>query len=481
MNHRLKTLMLPSLFRVLGLLVWVLGLPVAVSAQDQPNVVLMMMDNYGYGELGVYGGGVLRGAETPRLDELASEGLRLTNFNVEPQCTPSRSALMTGRHPIRSGTTRVVWGVLYGMVQWEVTMAEMMHDAGYATGMFGKWHLGDIQGRFPTDQGFDEWYGIPNTTDESLYTSHPQFDRSVGVVPEVLESRRGEVPTFVKEYDLEARRLIDGEATDRTIDFMREQTEAGTPFFAYVPFTQAHLPTLPHPDFDGTTGYGAYADVSAEIDYRAGQILDAIDDLGIRDNTIVIWTSDNGPEEIPGYQGTAGFWRGHYFTALEGSLRVPFMVRWPGRIEAGRVSNEMVHMVDLFPTLAHAVSGGVPDDRIIDGIDQLDFFVGAQEGSDRVGFPVYNGDEMFAYKWGDWKLHLIELNSMLDAPARLNFPKLHNLISDPKELYPITETDVSAAWVLPPLFTEIVNFQRSLVAEPPIQLGTPDPYVPGND
>ena len=124
-------------------------------AQDRPNIVLMMVDNYGYGELGVYGGGALRGAETPGLDRLAGEGLRLTNFNVEPQCTPSRSALMTGRHPIRSGTTRVVWGMLYGMVQWETTMAELLSGAGYANGMFGKWHLGDTPGRFPTDQGFD--------------------------------------------------------------------------------------------------------------------------------------------------------------------------------------------------------------------------------------------------------------------------------------------------------------------------------------
>ncbi len=141
-------------------------------AQDNPNVVVMMVDNLGWGELGVYGGGVLRGAETPRLDTLASEGVRFLNFNVEPQCTPSRSAFMTGRHPIRSGTTKVVWGMLYGMTQWEITMAELFSDAGYATGMFGKWHLGDTQDRFPTDQGFDTWYGIANTTDEAMYSSH---------------------------------------------------------------------------------------------------------------------------------------------------------------------------------------------------------------------------------------------------------------------------------------------------------------------
>ncbi len=453
-------------------------LPASALAQERPNVVLMMVDNYGFGELGVYGGGMLRGAETPRLDALAKEGLRLTNFNVEPQCTPSRSALMTARHPIRSGTTKVVWGVLYGMVQWEVTMAEMMSDAGFATGMFGKWHLGDTPGRFPTDQGFDVWYGVPNTTDESVYSSHPQFDPSASVTPEILEATRGNVPTLVKEYNVATRRTIDSEITARTIDFMKQSVERGSPFFAYVPFTQAHVPTLPHPDFAGVTGNGNYADVTVEIDHRAGQILDAIDELGIRENTIVIWTADNGPEELQGHHGTAGFWRGHYFTALEGSLRVPFIVRWPGHIEAGRVSNEIVHMVDLFPTLASAVGGQVPEDRTIDGVDQLPFLTGAQEKSNREGFPIYNGDDLFAYKWRNWKLHLIELNSMFGSPRRLNFPKLHNLISDPKENYPIVNTDVSAAWVLPAIFAEIVGFQRSLVREPPIQLGTPDPYVP---
>ena len=153
-----------------------LAIPSAHAQTDRPNVVVIMVDNHGWGELGSYGGGILRGAPTPRLDQLASEGMRLLNFNVEPQCTPSRSAFMTGRHPIRSGTDRVVWGMLYGMTNWEKTMAELFSDAGYATGMFGKWHLGDVKGRYPTDQGFDESYGVLNTTDESEYSTQFQYD-----------------------------------------------------------------------------------------------------------------------------------------------------------------------------------------------------------------------------------------------------------------------------------------------------------------
>jgi len=293
-----------------------------------------------------------------------------------------------------------------------------------------------------------------------------------------MEGLKGQGAKFVGDYDVDARRRIDAELARRTIDFMRRKSSAGKPFFAFVPFTQAHIPTLPHPDFEGKTGYGPYADVIAEFDYRAGQILDAVDELGIRDDTIVIWTSDNGPEELPPFHGTSGFWRGHYFTALEGSLRTSFLIRWPGKIEAGRVSNEMVHMVDMLPTLAAVGGGEVPSDRLIDGVDQLDFLLGRQQTSNREGFPVYNGDEMYAYKWRDWKVHFIELDTMRGSPQLLNIPKIHNLITDPKELYNLVGIDQSVAWILPPVLEKVIGFQTTLGKEPPIALGTPDPYEP---
>ena len=444
-------------------------------AQDKPNVVVMMVDNLGWGELGVYGGGELRGAPTPRLDKLASEGTLLQNFNVEPQCTPTRSAFMTGRRPIRSGTTRVVWGMLYGMTNWEVTLAELFSGAGYKTGMFGKWHIGDVAGRIPTDQGFDEWYGVANTTDESQYSSQFQYDPDSGTTPMIVEARKGEKPRDVKPYDVPARRVIDSELTERAIGFMQRSVKAEEPFFAFVPFTQPHLPTLPHPDFDGRTGNGHYADVLAEIDFRSGQILDAIDELGVRNETLVIWLSDNGPEYFQPWHGTAGPWRGNYFTAWEGSLRAPFLMRWPGKVPAGRVSNEIVHVVDLLPTLANVAGYKVPDDRIIDGVDQLDFFLEEQEGSNREGFIVYNNDDVYGYKWRNWKMHLIELENMNSEPKPLNVPRVYNLITDPKEQYNMSS---EATWLLPVLFKKIVEFQKTLVEEPPIQLGTPDPYTP---
>ena len=464
------------------IVLWLLGifcvLTFAVSpsiAANKPNVVVMMVDNLGWGELGVYGGGKLRGAATPRLDKLAEEGMLLQNFNVEPQCTPTRSAFMTGRRPIRSGTTKVVWGMLYGLTNWEVTIAELMSDEGYATGMFGKWHIGDVPGRFPSDQGFDEWYGVANTTDESEYSSQFQYDPEIGTKPMIVEAHKGEVPRDVKPYDITARRKIDSELNDRAIDFIERNAKKNKPFFAFIPYTQPHLPTLPHPDFDGKTGNGHYADVLSEIDYRAGQILDAIDELKIRDNTVVIWFSDNGPEYFYPWHGTAGPWRGNYFTAWEGSMRAPFLIRWPGKIPEGSVSNEIVHVVDLLPTMGKIAGYKIPNDRIIDGVDQLDFFTGKQKTANREGFIIYNNDDIYGYKWRNWKMHLVELENMNSEPRPLNVPRIYNLITDPKEEYNMA---AEATWVLPVMFKKIVAFQKTLVEEPPIQLGTPDPYKP---
>ena len=470
MNRLLKTL-------ILGFL-----LAASAQAQDKPNVVLVVMDNLGWGEIGVYGGGILRGAQTPRLDQLASEGMQFLNFNVETQCTPSRSALMTGRHPIRSGTTKVVWGQLYGMTQWEVTIAELLSDKGYATGMFGKWHLGEVNGRFPTDQGFDEWYGIANTTDESTYSEGFQFDSEVVETPHILSSKKGEVPKEVKVYDREARSGIDGDLTDRAIKFMQRSVRDDKPFFAYIPYTQVHLPTTPHPDFDGATGNGRWADVLTEVDGRAGQLLDAIDDLGVRDNTVFIWMSENGPEEIYPHHGTSGPWRGTYFTALEGSLRTPFLIRWPGKIKAESKHNEIMHITDLYPTLARIAGANVPTDRTIDGLDQVEFLTGDAEHSAREGFPVYNGDTFQAYKWRNWKLHFKTQETMRSVIEQPGMPRVYNLLTDPKELYDLIEhggrDGEDNFWIMPAVMKLVSEHYRSLAAEPPIPLGTPDPYEP---
>ena len=316
------------------------GTPSTAQAQEaKPNILFILADNLGYGELGIYGGGATRGAPTPRVDKLASEGLRLTNMNMESQCTPSRSSILTGRYAIRSGTHSVPFGgVADGLTQWEVTMAESLSAAGYATALYGKWHLGSHDGRLPNDQGFDEWYGIPRTTDEALWPGSVGYSPSLMPPEQIMEGRNGEKSRDVKIYDAEQRRLIDAEVTRRSIAFMERQSQARKPFFAYANLTQPHLPTLPNPAFAGKTGNGDWADMLAEMDHNVGQMLDAVDRLGIRDDTIVIFASDNGPEFIKPWDGWAGPWRGQYFTAWEGGIRVPFMIRWPGNVPSGRVS-----------------------------------------------------------------------------------------------------------------------------------------------
>jgi arylsulfatase len=471
-----------SLVIVFSLIAW----SNLLSAQDQPNVVIVFMDNFGWGEPGFNGGGIIRGAATPHMDKLADEGLRLTNFNVEVQCTPSRSALMTGRYAMRSGNATVPIGEgVYGLVQWEVTMAEMLSAKGYATGIFGKWHLGRTEGRFPTDQGFDEWYGIPNSTDESPYASLAGFAESGIAETYVMKGKKGETPKQVKPYRLDYRPLIDRDLTYKALDFIDRQAKARKPFFVYLPYTATHFPTMPHPDYDGKTGNGAWADMLLQIDDYTGELLDKIDDLGIADNTIFIFTADNGPEAM-GYgntsmtvetaiHGSPGPWRGTLFTGFEGALRVPFVIRWPGKIKAGTSSDEIVHAMDVFPTLSNIVGATVPNDRVIDGIDMSDFFLGKTHKSGREGFIVYMGNDIFAVKWRNWKLHFKEQDEWNGELITYTMPRLYNLYNDPQEkdnvLFPHT-------WVPKAALVQLQEHVISLKQNPPIPAGQKDPYEP---
>jgi arylsulfatase A-like enzyme len=445
---------------------------------SKPNIVFILMDNLGYGEVGCYGGGIIRGAATPRIDKLATEGIRLLNFNVEAQCTPSRSAILTGRFSIRSGTHTVpVGGGLDGLTQWEVTLAELLSGVGYATACFGKWHLGSENGRLPNDQGFDEWYGIPRTTDEAFWPSNVEAKALNVPMTHIMEGRKGERSKNGEVYDLKQRTLIDAEITRRTIDFMKRSTESRKPFYVYIPFTLVHFPTLPNPQFAGKTGLGDFPDALAELDSNVGEILDAIQQLNIEENTIVVFTSDNGPEATWPWQGSSGPWRGYYFTHMEGSLRTPFIIRWPGHIPAGGVSNEIVHEVDTFTTFASIAGVSIPKDRAVDGVDQTDFFLGNSKKSNREGFPVFVSDRMEAIKWRNWKAVFYEdQRDWYTPPVKLGGVKLFDLITDPKEEY--SENGVRNTWVAEPLMKIATLFMESLKKYPPIAPGTPDPYLP---
>jgi arylsulfatase A-like enzyme len=447
-----------------------------VRVTPPKNIILVLADNLGWGELGCYGGGALRGAPTPRIDKLAEQGMKFLNFNVESDCVPTRSALMTGRHPIRTGAMQSVpAGLPQGIHPWELTLPQILKQAGYATCMFGKWHLGDREGRFPHQRGFDEWYGIPRTTNETMFTSAPGFDASVVDLPYVMQGFAGKPAENLVVYDLPKRRLIDSELTEKTIDFMSRQSAAKQPFFAYVPLTHLHFPTLPHPDFAGRSAVGDFADSMIEMDHRVGQLLDAVDALGIGDDTLFIFASDNGPEFRRPWRGTAGPWTGTYHTAMEGGLRVPLIVRWPGRVKPGRVTDEIVHVTDLFTTLACAVGGEIPADRPIDGVNQLGLWTGSNEKSARDGFLFYIKNELRAVKWRHWKMHLVYESEPNQGTRHLETPWLFNIKRDPKE-----ETDAAMddGWVRGPMRRMIQAFEQTLRDHKPIPPGIGDDYAP---
>jgi len=446
------------------------GPGIEVSAQQgRPNIVLIFPDNLGMGEVGVYGG--VRGPVTPRLDKMAAEGLRLTNFNVEFSCTVSRAALMTGRYAIRTGATQG-----QGITLWEVTIAEALKSVGYGTGLFGKWHLGGDapEGkREPTHQGFDEYYGIPRTSNEAQTTiangsTHPGTSF-------IWEGRAGQPSRNVKLFDMETRRTVDRESAERGIAFMERNVKERKPFFMYYAMTQIHFPTLAHHDFAGKTGAGDIADAMAETDYNVGLVLDAIDRLKITRNTIVLWCPDNGAEARRPWRGSSGPWSGFYNTVMEGGIRTPCLVRWPGRVPAGRVSNEIVHEIDLLPTFAAAAGVDiVPKDRAIDGVNQLPFFEGKQAKSNRENVIFYTNTQLRAVKWRDWKFHY----AFQPEPGAAAVPplmRLFNLLSDPKE-----ETDIKDAnpWVQGVMDKIVADFVATTERYPHVPPNAPDPYLP---
>jgi arylsulfatase len=468
----------------------------------QPNIVVFYWDNVGWGEVGCYGGGVLRGAPTPRIDGLAADGMKLLNFNVEPQCTPSRSALLTGRHPLRSGTQTVdIMGGNDGLTRWEKTMAQQLSDAGYATGMWGKWHLGsDPEQRSPVDFGFDEAVWCPRTADEALWTAQSYFpDGPVTSAPyagateiplelqPIYSRKKGEKADVIATYDLEFRAGFDRKITGWAIDFFRRSKEAGKPFYTYLPYTQVHIPTIPDPEFAGKTKRAGMADLLTQLDAFTGNILDALEELGLAEDTIVIWSSDNGSD--PNYRfpamdpdplgsqwnGFSGPWRGGYVTSLEGSNRAPCIVRWPGKVPAGKVSNELVHAVDWYTTLLNAAGANVPDDRMIDGMEMSDFLLGEAEQSGRDTVLCIQGNRLQAVKWRQWKGHLFKQDEFTSTWSPYNIPHIHNLEWDPREEH---EIDFPHAWVLHPMAVAAVAFMQTLAVEPPIKPGSPDPYEP---
>jgi len=311
-----------------------------VHAQN-PNVVLMLVDNLGFGDLSVYNGGTRVGMRTPNIDRLASEGMLLTQFLVEPGCTPSRAGLMTGQYSIRNGMSLVIVpGMAGGLDPTDYTLGKLFKGAGYNTAYVGKWHLGPLAESQPENQGFDRWLlGFRGTSDQVVYKENmievgAPAALIEGLSPKILVADGPGEPQEVRDYDRAYKLEIEGDIAERAVDYIHSSAGKDRPFFLMVGFTRPHFPNDVSDEFRGRSGVGKYGDSVVELDVRTGEILEAIREAGIEDETIVVWISDNGAtvtataiDEV--HMGDNGPFRGELGDAYEGSIRTAGMIKWP--------------------------------------------------------------------------------------------------------------------------------------------------------
>ena len=376
----------------------------------RPNVLLINCDDLGFGDLGCYGS--TRNA-TPALDRLAEEGTRFTSlYMASPVCSPSRAALLTGCYPPRigfgsfDGLPVLFPGMGIGLPTTEVSLATMLSEAGYATKMVGKWHCGDQPGFLPTNHGFDEYFGLPYSNDMGRQANTPEILEFLPPLPLL----RGE--EVIEQQPDQAS--LTGRYVAESLDFLRTCAAAEAPFFLYLAHLYVHLPIYATPERLAASRNGAYGAAVESIDWATGVLMDALADLGLDESTIVILTSDNGSlgDVTPpwGHMGPVGGsnapLRGTKGTTYEGGLRVPAIVRWPGAVPAGRVSDALLSAMDLYPTLAGLCGATVPADRTIDGIDVAAVLLDDRATSPREDLAYYRGNDLEAVRDQRFKLHV---------------------------------------------------------------------------
>lgn len=385
------------------------------AAAHTPNIVFILCDDLGFGDLSCYGSKI----QTPNLDRMAAEGMRFTNFcSADPVCSPSRAALLTGRYPTRVGVPRVFFPQdKDGLNLDEKTLADILRVRGYKTMCVGKWHLGRPAEFLPTNRGFDAYYGIPYSNDMTPRV----LMRNTSVVEDNTA-----LDTLTKRY------------TEQAVSFIRESKDS--PFFLYLPQTFPHIPLAASAQFRGKSSQGLYGDVVEELDWSVGEILRTLKETGVDDNTLVMFSSDNGPW----YQGSPGKLRGRKNTTYEGGVREPFIARWPKHIPKGRVSNAVCSMMDVFPTVA-GLCGAVLPEKPLDGLDIWPILAGRKQSLDRDPLLYFNAWDLQCARWGNWKLHVARHNTAAYVPAPpggihnyiLPKPELYNLAVDPDESYDV--------------------------------------------
>jgi|AntRauTorckE5430_2_1112549.scaffolds.fasta_scaffold00293_3 arylsulfatase len=410
------------------------------APKGAPNLIFILTDDLGYGDLSCYGSSRIN---TPHLDGMAAAGLKFTNFYAFPSCSPSRAALMTGCYPPRVGIPNVIgppgpaWTAdkQYGLNPDETTLPEMLKTAGYATGMVGKWHLGHWPETMPRRQGFDFFFGLPYSNDmlpERGYPDLPVYD--------------GEKPV---DYNPD-QALLTQWYTQRSLDFIRENQD--TSFFLYLAHSMPHVPLFTGDAYADQSRQGIYADVVEEIDGSVGTILAELKRLGLDENTLVIFTSDNGPWLTYGNQGgSAGPFREGKGTTYEGGMRVPMIARWPGQIEAGNISHRTVSLIDIFPTFATLAEAELPATKI-DGQDISSLFTDFRHPAyapNKEPFCYYRSGNLDAVRVGNWKLHIPHrfrfVTNVGDDGVRGNYGyestglELYDLQGDAAEKYNVAE------------------------------------------
>lgn len=403
------------------------------SKYEQPNIVIIFADDLGYGDLSVYGHPTIR---TPNLDKMASEGMRFTQFYVAAAvCTPSRAGLLTGRYPVRTGLVHGIMraDVLFpndqnGLPPDEVTIAEVLKQKNYATKAIGKWHLGHLPEFLPMAQGFDEYYGVPYSNDMDYVPAkdgNPAFWNIPLMRNEQIIERPADQRALTKRYTEEARNFI--------------RNNKDKPFFLYLAHSMPHTPLYVSPAFEGRSNRGLYGDVLEELDWSAGEILKTLKELRLDKNTLVIFTSDNGPWLVQKENGgSAGLLREGKGSTWEGGHRVPMIAWWPGVIPSGTINEELATALDILPTAAAIANVPLPD-RLLDGKNIFPLLRG-EEDSRQAPFMFYRGNLVFAVRYCKWKAHFITQTAYPNGPLEYqNPPLLFDIEIDPSEKYNIAD------------------------------------------
>jgi arylsulfatase A-like enzyme len=439
----------------------------AASSDRKPNILVIFGDDIGQTNLSAYSFGLM-GYRTPNIDRIAKEGMMFTDYYAEQSCTAGRSTFITGQRTLRTGLSKVgIPGATVGLQARDVTIAELLKPMGYATGQFGKNHLGDRDEYLPTNHGFDEFFGnlyhlnAEEDPENHFYPQDPEFRKKFGPRGVIKSSADGKIED---SGPLTRKRMetIDDETSAAAIDFMGRQARANKPFFCWFNSTRMHFRTHVRDsrrDKPGLDLRTEYADGMIEHDATIGQILKTVDDLGITDNTIVIYTTDNGPHQNSWPDAGTTPFRSEKNTNWEGAFRVPCLIRWPGRIQPGSISNEIVGGLDWMPTLLAAVGEpGIKDKLLrgydaggktfrvhLDGYNQLPHLTGQQPNGARKEFIYFNDDgDLVALRYGNWKIVFEEqratgtLRIWAEPFTKLRVPKIFNLRSDPYERADIT-------------------------------------------